>query len=68
MLARIDDPATRADLLAIQAALAIFLIFTFYRDSAVNLLSFEIVIALVFGYLAWLVHCHSQAGPLPQGE
>lgn len=68
LLARIDDPATRADLLSIQAALAIFLIFTFYRDSAVNLLSFEIVIALVFGYLAWLVHCHPQAGPLPQGE
>lgn len=66
--AKVGDPATRADLLAIQAALAIFLIFTFYRDSAVNLLSFEIVIALVLGYLAWLVHSHHQANQSTQGE
>lgn len=68
LLATVGDQAARADLLAIQAALAIFLIFTFYRDSAVNLLSFEIVIALVFGYLAWLVQCHRQTGQSPQGE
>lgn len=58
--AKVGDSAIRADLLAIQAALAIFIIFTFYRDSAVNLLSFEIVIALVLGYLAWLVHSQGE--------
>lgn len=63
----VRDPAIRADLLAIQSALAIFLVFTFYRDSSVNLLSFEIVIALVLGYLAWLVHAHRQADQPLQG-
>ena len=66
--AKVTEPAARADLLAIQAALAIFLIFTFYRDSAVNLMAFEIVIALVFGYLAWLVHSHPQANQSTLGE
>jgi hypothetical protein len=64
---QVVDPAVRADLLSIQAALAVFLVFTFYRDSSVNLLSFEIVVALVLGYLAWLVHSHPQTNQSLQG-
>lgn len=48
------DPAVRADALAIQAAIALFAIFTNYTNSSVNILPFEIVIAAVLGYLAWL--------------
>jgi len=44
----------RHDALAIQAALACFLVFVFYRDSGVNLLAYEVVVACVLGYLALL--------------
>jgi hypothetical protein len=50
-----SDPAVRADALAIQAAISIFLIFICYRNSGVNLLGFQIVVGMVLGYLAYLL-------------
>lgn len=48
------DAATRADALAIQAALAIILVFLFYNNSAVNILPFQVLIATLLGYLGYL--------------
>ncbi len=48
------DLVVRADALAIQAALAIVLVFLFYNSSAINLLPFQVLIATVLGYLAFL--------------
>lgn len=61
----------RQDALAVQAALACFLVFIFYRDSGVNLLAYEVVVACVLGYLAFLgtVDGTSYAPqPLPQSS
>lgn len=44
----------RQDALAVQAALACFMVFIFYRDSGVNLLAYELVVACVLGYLDFL--------------
>jgi hypothetical protein len=44
----------RHDALAVQSALACFLVFILYRDSGVNLLAYEVVVACVLGYLAFL--------------
>lgn len=49
-----DQPEVRADALAIQATLVLFAVFINYTNSSVNILPFEIVIAAVLGYLAWL--------------
>lgn len=49
------DAATRADALAIQAAIAVFMVFIYQSNSSVNLLQFEIIIAFVLGYLAYLL-------------
>ncbi len=48
------DARTRQDALAVQAALVCFLVFIFYRDSGVNLLAYEVVVACVLGYLTTL--------------
>lgn len=53
----------RADALAIQAAISLFVIFFFYSSSAVNLLPFQVVIAAVLGYLAFLCRM-----PAPEPE
>jgi cytochrome c oxidase assembly factor CtaG len=53
-----QEPAARADALAIQGALAIFAVFTVYSNSPVNLQAFQIVIAAVLGYLAFLYRTH----------
>ena len=45
----------KADALAIQVALALTLMFTIYSDSQINLIMHEIILAMVFGYLAFLV-------------
>ena len=55
-------PWVRQDALAVQAALACFLVFIFYRDSGVNLLAYEVVVACVFGYLAFLGNMAPDAG------
>lgn len=51
------DPVVRADAAAIQAVLAILAFFVFYRISLLETLSFQIIFALLLGYLAWL-HQH----------
>ena len=54
------------DALAVQAALACFLVFIFYRDSGVNLLAYEVVVACVLGYLGFLAagqETHGAARP-----
>lgn len=48
------EAAVRADALSIQAGLAIVLVFLFYNSSAVNLLAFQVLIATLLGYLAFL--------------
>ena len=48
------NETVRADALAIQAAIAVFVLFLFYSSSAVNLLPFQIFTAAVLGYLAFL--------------
>ncbi|QAU34444.1 hypothetical protein [Janthinobacterium sp. 17J80-10] len=48
------DSATRADALAIQAALTIILVFLFYNNSAVNILPYQVLIATLLGYLGYL--------------
>lgn len=49
-----SDPVVRADAQAIQAAIALFLLMLFYSDSIVNLVSMELIYALVLGYLGFL--------------
>lgn len=48
------DARTRADALAIQAALTIILVFLFYNNSAVNILPFQVLVAALLGYLGYL--------------
>ncbi|WP_292986719.1 hypothetical protein [Nitrosomonas sp.] len=48
----------RADAVAIQAALALFAFYLFYRIGVLELLSFQIVFAMLLGYLAWLYRRH----------
>jgi hypothetical protein len=42
--------------MAIQAAVAMFLIYVVYRDALVSFLPFEIVMSAILGYLAFLHH------------
>ena len=51
-------PVVRADLLAIQSAIALIVLFMPYSDSQVNLMSMEIIVAVVLGYLAYLIRQH----------
>lgn len=50
----VTDPLVRADLSAIQSAIAIFTFYLFYRSSLMDNLSFQIVFVSLLGYLAWL--------------
>ena len=52
---RAVDPFVKADALAIQAAIACFVLFLVYIDSMVNLLSLELIYTSVLGYLAYLM-------------
>ncbi len=56
---RSQDVRVRADALAIQAAIAVFVVFMFYSSSTVNLLPFQVLIAAVLGYLGFL--CRTDA-------
>ncbi|MEZ0232242.1 MAG: hypothetical protein ACAH12_05340 [Methylophilaceae bacterium] len=49
------DNLQKADSLAIQAALAIFILFIIYNDSMVNLFSFELIMTFILGYLGFMV-------------
>jgi hypothetical protein len=57
--------AVRCDVLAVQSAIASFIVFIFYRDSGVNLLAYEIVTCFVLGYLAFLSSTADKPGKLP---
>ncbi|WP_373991132.1 hypothetical protein [Duganella sp. BuS-21] len=54
----VDDAGVKADALAIQAALVLFGLQLVYADSIVNLVSLEIVVAIVLGYLSYLMNLH----------
>lgn len=57
---RVTEPSVRADLSAIQAAIAIFAVFLFYRSSVLDILGFQIIFVSVLGYLAWLHRRYGQ--------
>ena len=52
------SPMVRADAIAIQAALALFTFYLFYRIGVLEILSFQIVFTGLLGYLAWLHNRH----------
>jgi len=58
----VSDPAVKADALAIQAANALYLFSLFYTDSIVNLVSMELVYAVVLGYQGYLMNVHGLLG------
>lgn len=55
------DPVLRGDVLAIQSAIAQFALFMLYSDSQVNLISMELIVASVLGYLAFLLRENAAA-------
>jgi hypothetical protein len=54
----VSDPFVKADALAIQAAISLFILSLFNSDSIVNLVSMELIYALVLGYLGYLMNQH----------
>lgn len=52
------DALVRADASAIQAVLPLFGLYVFYKVSLLETLSFQIVFAVLLGYLAWLHRRH----------
>lgn len=64
---RSPDPYVRADALACQAAIALFMLLMFYSDSMVNLVSMELIYAVVLGYLGYLVRGGSVTNEDQQG-
>lgn len=55
------DHKVRADALAIQAAIALFVLFTIYRNSGVSFMPWEIVQSLVLGYLGYLIRSENRS-------
>ncbi|MFM9913832.1 MAG: hypothetical protein ACKVN9_09895 [Methylophilaceae bacterium] len=49
------DALVRADVLVIQAGLAMFMLFIIYSDNQINLITMEIIVVTTLGYLAFLV-------------
>lgn len=54
----VSDPAVKADANAIQAAIALFFLSMPYSDFIVNLISMELIYAIVLGYLGYLMNYH----------
>jgi hypothetical protein len=54
------DTVVRADAIAIQAAISLFLLFVFYTSDIVTQISLEIIYAAVLGYLAYLCAEHKR--------
>jgi hypothetical protein len=48
------DPKVRADMKAMQVAILLFSIYTFFRIDLLEVLSLQIALAAMLGYLAWL--------------
>lgn len=51
-----SDPSVKADALAIQATIPLFMLSIVYSDSIVNLLSMEMLYAVLLGYLGYLLN------------
>ena len=60
------NPSIRADALAIQACIAVLLVFVFYDSTLTNILSFELICAVVLGYLGYLVHAQNALANHPR--
>lgn len=58
----VSDPVVKADALAIQAAISLLLLSVVYSNSIINLLSMELIYALVLGYLGYLIDHHDLIG------
>lgn len=58
----VSDPGVKADALAIQAAISLFLLLMFYSDATVNLVSYELIYSIVLGYLGYLMNQHGLIG------
>jgi len=63
----VSDPGVKADALAIQAAIALFALSLIYSDSIVNLVSMELIYAIVLGYLGYLLNRHGLVGKRADG-
>ncbi|WP_324778862.1 hypothetical protein [Thiobacillus sedimenti] len=61
LIRSVTDPLVRADLIAIQAAIAIFTFYLFYELSVLQILGFQIVFVSLLGYLAWLYRKYGPA-------
>lgn len=59
------SPQVRAEALALRASMALFLLYLVYNNSAVNLVTTEVIFAALLGYLAILDRNHVQATALP---
>jgi O-antigen/teichoic acid export membrane protein len=56
----VSDPVVKADALAIQAAIALFLLSLVYAIEIVTLISMELIYSIVLGYLGYLMNQHEQ--------
>lgn len=54
----VSESSVKADALAIQAIIPLFMLSIFYSDSIVNLLAMEMIYAIVLGYLGYLMSYH----------
>jgi hypothetical protein len=54
LMAQTIDPEVRADVAAIQASIALFIVYPLYRDTLLSEFSFQLIFTLMLGYLAWL--------------
>jgi len=55
-----NDPQVKADLLAIQVSIALFVLLIDYSQDMVNLIGLEIIYSAILGYLAYLYKTHHQ--------
>ncbi len=64
---RHPDPKVRADAVGIRTGLALLMLYFPYTNSAVNLITTEVLLAALLGYLAVLTQSHGQAPDVPHG-
>jgi hypothetical protein len=60
-LRKATDPLQQADLAAIRSVIPLFFIYLFYRNALLETLTFQIVFALLLGYLAYMNKYSSQS-------
>ena len=61
------DATVKADALAIQATIPMFMLSFIYSNSLVELVSFELMVSLLLGYLGYLINQQRLAAPQPAG-